>query len=72
MKFCDHKNKELVESYYSDTEWCPDCGAVRGNDGLFGPKSKMLSWKIPKVTKAVHECEGDGGCRAYKHVVIPD
>jgi hypothetical protein len=48
-KPCDHARKEPVESYYSDTEWCPDCGAVRGTDGNFGPGSRMLDWQIPRL-----------------------
>lgn len=48
---CEHKNAESVPSYYYDTEWCPDCGAVRGSDGKFGPGSKMLEWQLPKCSQ---------------------
>lgn len=44
---CAHEKAEVVPSYYSDTEWCPECGAVRGTDGRFGPGSRMLDWKLP-------------------------
>lgn len=45
---CQHSNKVQVESYYSDTEWCPECGAVRGNNGVFGPKFAWLDWQLPR------------------------
>jgi hypothetical protein len=44
---CTHSKAEPVPSYYSDTEWCPDCGAVRGTDGKFGPGSEMGPWQLP-------------------------
>lgn len=51
---CDHRNAEMVPSYYSDTEWCPECGAVRGTDGKFGPGSKMLDWKSPSAERDLY------------------
>lgn len=45
---CEHPTPESIPSYYSDTEWCPECGASRGTDGKFGPGSKMLEWKRPR------------------------
>lgn len=45
---CKHPNPVAVESYYSDTQWCPDCGAVRGHNGLFGAKSEFLPWQTRK------------------------
>lgn len=49
---CQHLRAEMVPSYYSDTEWCPDCGASRGTDEKFGPGSKMLEWKLPASAKS--------------------
>lgn len=42
---CSHANKETIPSYYDDTEWCPDCGAVRGNNGCMGPMFAWLDWQ---------------------------
>lgn len=47
-EMCAHPNPVAVESYYSDTQWCPDCGAVRGHNGLFGGKSEFLPWQTRK------------------------
>lgn len=44
---CDHKNKLLIPSYYDDTEWCPNCGAVRGYNGLMGDRFRWYKWQKP-------------------------
>lgn len=46
---CTHPNAETIPSYYDDTRWCPDCGAVRGTNGLFGPQLEELPWRLPKT-----------------------
>jgi hypothetical protein len=45
---CLHAKKEAVPSYYDDTQWCPDCGAVRGNNGCMGAAFEWLDWQLPK------------------------
>lgn len=45
---CSHANKKAVPSYYDDTQWCPDCGAVRGNNGGMGAAFAWLDWQLPK------------------------
>lgn len=45
---CLHANKEAVPSYYDDTQWCPDCGAVRGNNGCMGAAFEWIDWQLPK------------------------
>ncbi len=47
MSECEHKNKQLIPSYYDDTEWCPECGSVRGYNGLMGAKFRWYKWQAP-------------------------
>ena len=46
---CSHANKETIPSYYYDTEWCPECGAVRGNNGCMGAAFEWLDWQERKT-----------------------
>lgn len=50
---CEHKRKEFISSYYNDVEWCPDCGAVRGNNGLMGSRFQWLEWKVPEIVNEI-------------------
>lgn len=55
---CSHANKETIPSYYDDTEWCPECGAVRGNNGCMGPTFAWLDWQSP-ANRVTVPTEGD-------------
>lgn len=44
---CQHGGQQLIESYYSDTRWCPACGAAQGTDGQYGGETN--SWQIPEI-----------------------
>lgn len=41
---CAHPNATCVPSYHNDTQWCPDCGAARGSNGLFGSHHRWTAW----------------------------
>lgn len=47
MSECNHNRACKIPSYYNDTEWCPDCGAVRGNNGIFGKGFRQFKWAKP-------------------------
>lgn len=57
MSVCQHERYEVIPSYYSDTSWCPDCGAARGHNGVFGPGSKDLDWVSPRAVVSVERLE---------------
>lgn len=47
VKKCNHEKFVDVPSYYSDTQWCYACGAVRGSNGEFGSHHRWTEWQLP-------------------------